>query len=392
VAGIGRPCLRSAARRTKSWWVLLVAVGLAVAMVGGCGPSERSGASLDRQAVKVRYKSMHEGGESGGTPQVLQVLAEGDRFRMSISDAATPEDAYQTMVWDGRTMLLLEGEDASREENPPADQRPPSYFMRVGDPTFDRLCHGGVRQGSAQVAGRSGTVYTCPAQGTGDTASEASQITLDDETGLLLRSASASSHTEAVEVELGVAVDETTFSTEVPDAMRGPEDETDDSGAPLPLTGVDTVPKAGGGELHLADIRHGPSLVVIGELPGVTDMLTRVLPKTKQGSAPRVYVLLNPIPFTEEEPENPDLSLATEEGTMKLIAKVSSEVAGIPVPVGIDIKGGAAGEDLRPFDDIMAGTTVLAAIDESGALAWRMNEQELAQSSDPLDNWIASTT
>jgi hypothetical protein len=391
VAGIGRAFTHSALRPTKPCWVLLVAVGLAV-MAGGCGASPTSGASSHGQAVVVRYDSMHEGGESGGTPQVLQVLAEGDQFRMSVSDAATPDDAYQTVVWDGQTMLLLEGEDASREENPPADQRPSSYFIRVGDATFDRMCQGGVQQGFAKVAGRSGTVYTCPAQGSGDTATESSEITLDDETGLLLRRASASSHMEAVEVELGVAVDETTFSTEIPTAMRGPEDDTDDSGAPLPLTGVDTVPKAGGGELHLAEIRHGPSLVVIGELPGVTDMLTQVLPKTKQGSAPRVYVLLNPIPFTEEEPENPDLSLGTEEGTKKLIAKVSSEVAGIPVPVGIDIKGAAAGEDLRPFDDIMAGGTVLAAIDESGVLVWRMTEQELAQSSDQLDNWIDSTT
>jgi len=391
VGGIGRWCLYSTARRTKAGWVLPAAFGLAV-VVAGCGPGQTSSASSDAQAVKVRYESMQEGGESGGTPQVLQVVAEGDRFRMSISDAATPDDAVQTLVWDGRTMLLLEGEDASREEDPPADQRPTSYFMRAGDATFDRMCHSGVRQGSAQVAGRSGTVYACPAQATDETATEGSQIILDDETGLLLRSESPSSHMEAVEVELGVGVDETTFSTEIPSGMRGPEDETDDSGAPLPLTAVDTLPKAGGGELQLADIRHGPSLVVIGELRGVTDMLTRVLPKTHEGTAPRVYVLLNPIPFTEDEPENSDLSLATEEGTKKLIAKVSSEVAKIPVPVGIDIKGGAAGEDLRPFEDIMAGTSVLAAIDESGALAWRMTEQELAQSTDQLDTWIDSTT
>ena len=37
----------------------------------------------------------------------------------------------------------------------------------------------------------------------------------------------------------------------------------------------------------------------------------------------------------------------------------------------------------------MAGTTVLAAIDESGALAWRMTDDELAQSPDQLDAWIA---
>ena len=368
------------------------AVGLAIVMAGGCGPQQTTEESSDGQAVKVRYESMHEGGDSGGTPQVLQVVAQGDRFRASISDAATPDDAYQTVVWDGQAMLLLEGEDASREENPPADQRPTSYFMRAGDATFDRTCPGGVRQGSAQVAGRSGTVYACPAQGTGDTATESSQITLDDETGLLLRSEGASSHMEAIEVELGVGVDDATFSTEIPTGMSGPQDETDASGTPLPLTATDTVPRAGGGDLQLADIRHGPSLVVIGELAGVTAMLNELLPKTSTGTAPRVFVLLNPIPYTEDEPENPDLSLATEEGTKKLIAKASSEVTKFPVPVGIDIKGGAAGEDLRPLEDIMAGTTVLAAIDESGALAWRMTEQELAQSSDQLDTWIDSTT
>ena len=84
--------------------------------------------------------------------------------------------------------------------------------------------------------------------------------------------------------------------------------------------------------------------------------------------------------------------MATEEGTKKLIDEVSAQVRDVPVPVGIDIKGGAAGEDLRSFEDLGAGTTVLAAIDESGALAWRMTDDELAQSQDQLDDWIASTT
>ena len=239
----GRSSARSTAPRSRSGWVSAAAVGLAVVLVGGCAPNQEGGGASDGQALKVRYESVHEGGESGGTPQVLQVVAQGDRFRMSISDAATPDDAYQTVVWDGRTMLLLEGEDASREQDPPADQRPSSYFVRAGDATFERMCHGGVREGSAQVAGRSGTVYTCPAQGTGDSATESSKITLDDETGLLLRSESTSSRMEAVEVELGVDVDEGTFSTEIPAGMHGPEDQSDDSGNPLPLTATDSCPE-----------------------------------------------------------------------------------------------------------------------------------------------------
>lgn len=240
----------------------------------------------------------------------MQVVAQGDRFRLAISDASTPDGAYQTLVWDGRTMVLLEGEeDASREVDPPADQRPTSYFMRAGDAMFDRMCHGGVRQGSAQVAGRSGTVYECPAMGAGESATEGSQITLDDETGLLLRSEGTSSHMEAVEVELGVFVDEATFSAELPPGMRGPEDETDEAGAPLPLTATDTVAKAGGGDLRLADIRHGPSLVVVGELAGVTEMVTRLLPKTAAGTAPRVFVLLNRSPSAKTSRRAPTCRL-----------------------------------------------------------------------------------
>ena len=90
------------------------------------------------------------------------MIAQGDRFRMSISDAASPDEVYQTLVWDGESMLLLEGQDASREQNPPPDQRPTSFLLRVGDATFERLCPGGVRGGSARVAGRAGTVYSCP--------------------------------------------------------------------------------------------------------------------------------------------------------------------------------------------------------------------------------------
>ena len=86
-----------------------------------------------------------------------------------------------------------------------------------------------------------------------------SQITLDDATGLLLRSVAGSSHVVAVEVEAGAAVDENTFSTDIPTALRGPEDAVDASGTPLPLTATDSVPRAGGGELLLADVRHGPS-------------------------------------------------------------------------------------------------------------------------------------
>jgi hypothetical protein len=395
-----RASTRSAASITGSKALCRNLAGAAVLalLVSGCGSGGARGGAADGArpgdvAIRVRYESVQEGGEAGGVPQSQEVITQGDRFRMSVADAATPDEAIQTLVWDGRDMLLLEGEDASREANPPADQRPAPFVLRVGDATFERLCPGGKRGGSARVAGRAGTVYSCPAHGSGDGATPGSQITLDDQTGLLLRSVAGASHLEATEVEVGVDVDDSTFSTQVPAALRGPEDATDGSGRPLPLTATDSIPLAGGGELHLADVRHGPSLVVIGEHPGVTAVLAQVLPVTNGGTSPRVYVLLNPIPYDEGSSDSgTEFPLATEEGTRKLIASVSAQVAKVPVPVGIDIKGGAAGEDLRSFEDLMAGTTVLAAIDESGSLAFRMSDAELPRSTDQLDAWIAANT
>lgn len=366
-------------------------LGAAVLLLGGCGAA-RVGGGSGGAAVHVRYEAVSEGGDAGGVLQTQDVIAQGERFRMSVSDAATPDEVYQTVVWDGETMLLIEGEDASRQQDVPDEERPTSFFLRAGDATFARICPEGTKQGSARVAGRQGTVYSCPAHGAGDARVEGSELTLDDATGLLLRDVAGSSHLVAIEVETGARVEEDTFSTDIPQALRGPEDAVDDSGTPLPLTATDSVPRAGGGELLLADVRHGPSLVVIGELAGVTDVLATVLPRTHGGTAPRVYVLLNPITASEDEPDDPDLSLATEAGTRKLLAKVSEQVRDVPVPVGIDIKGGAAGEDLRSFEELMAGTTVLVAIDESGARAWRMTDDELAQSTDRLDDWVASNT
>jgi hypothetical protein len=368
---------------------VLILAGCAHGAVGGTtGVRGDSGST----AIRVRYEVAQEGGEADGVLQVLDVIARGEQFRMSLSDATRPDEVYQTVVWDGGAMLLLEGEDSSRQENPSDEERPTSFIVREGDAAFERRCPGGTRKGSVRVADRAGTVYACPAHGTGEMLTESSEITLDDATGLLLRTVSATGHMEAVEVHTDAAIEDDTFSTEIPPGLRGTgaDEPVDSSGKPLPLTSTESVPLAGGGELLLADIRHGPSLVVVGEQEGVRAMLAHVLPRTDRGTTPPVYVLLNPIAF--DEADNGDLPLSTQEGTRKLVDEVSAQVLDIPVPVGIDIKGGAAAEQLRPFDDIMGGGTVLAAIDESGALAWRLTDAELAENQDQLDDWIDATT
>ncbi len=41
---------------------------------------------------------------------------------------------------------------------------------------------------------------------------------------------------------MGVDVDDATFSTQIPDGLRGPEDATADSGEPLPLMAAEQRP------------------------------------------------------------------------------------------------------------------------------------------------------
>ncbi len=63
---------------------------------------------------------------------------------------------------------------------------------------------------------------------------------------------------------------------------------------------------------------------------------------------------------------------------------------GPPAPVGIDIKGGAAGEEMRSFEEIMAGTTVVVGVDEQGRACLHLTDDDLAQSTRALSDWIAA--
>ncbi len=140
-------------------------LGATALLLSGCGARPvGGGASTDGAAVHVRYEAVSEGGESGGVLQSQDVIAQGERFRMSVSDATTPGEVYQTVVWDGANMLLIEGEDASRQQDVPAEERPSSFFLRPGDATFDRICPGGTPAGFGPGGGSSGDGLVVPRQ------------------------------------------------------------------------------------------------------------------------------------------------------------------------------------------------------------------------------------
>ena len=272
---------------------------------GGCSPSQSSEGSSGGQAVHVRYESMHEGGESGGTPQLQDVVAQGDRFRMSISDAATPDDVYQTVVWDGEPCCC------SRVRTPAGSRtrRPTSVRPRTSCAPVTRrstrIVSGGDAAGLRPGGGTSGHGLLLSRARTPATRSaEAREITLDDETGLLLRSVAGSSRLVAVEVDSGAAVDETTFSTEIPSGHPRPGGRRGRLGDPAAADAADSCAAGRWRRAALADVRHGPSLVVIGELAGVTDVLGTGAAPDRRGNRSAGLRAAQPDPPPRKKPPN----------------------------------------------------------------------------------------
>ena len=72
------------------------------------------------------------------------------------------------------------------------------------------------------------------------------------------------------------------------------------------------------------------------------------------------------------------------------VDELSARAGDLGVPVGIDIKGGAAGEEMRSFEEIMAGTTVVVGVDEQGRACLHLTDDDLAQSTRALSDWIAA--
>jgi hypothetical protein len=283
-------------------------------------------------------------------------------------------------VWDGQNLLVEEpgAGPPERLEGAPIEERPGPFVMRAGDAAFTVICAKGTSIGRRTVLGRAGTAYACPARQLEDGTVEKSELTLDDATGLMLERTGGGARTVALEVTVGGAVDEATFSTELP--ANAPA-------APWPLSSVESVPKVGGGELRLADVRHGPTIVVIGDLDGLTHALTDLLPLTHDGTRPRTYGLLSAVP--SEDWKGSLLNPADEK---RFVAEVSKGAGTLPVPVGIDIKGSAAGEELRSVDQLMSDTTIVVALDAGGLVAVKITEDELLTSPSALTDWIEANS
>ena len=289
-------------------------------------------------AFLVRY-SVKGSGEDGDVHQQLEVVVAGNRVRYTVIEGGG-EGAPQGFrtIWDGTTLLVHdpEGEPVdSLVAGPDLDDYgpPPVFVFATGSEVFQEACSKARPAGTVTFLGRTGQRHVCAATADDSGASrEAHEMTLDQETGLLLKDISRGLSLVATKITLDPPIDETTFSTELPDgAVDGPQ-----------LADF-RLPRVGGGTLARWDYRDRPLIVVIGEAKGIRQVLDRLAPLTRNGTMPPVVAMLNAVP-----PDGWTGSLLNDEDAAAFTKSVSKTVGTFAVPVGIDIKGAAASE-LRSY-------------------------------------------
>jgi hypothetical protein len=170
---------------------------------------------------------------------------------------------------------------------------------------------------------------------------DAHQLWLDEATGLLLKDSGDGFTTVATEFSPNPPIDESTFSTAVPE---GAED------AAHPRVADFRLPRVGGGEVALADYRGHPLIIVAGPATGVRELVARLLPMTGGGAKPHVVGMLVVVP-----PDDWKGSLENPEDARSLADSVSRSVGTFQVPVGIDIKGAAGYSFTRLVEEIQPG-------------------------------------
>lgn len=374
----------------------LLAVSVAALVLAGCGddgspkregepsgPSATTGTEpvAGSDAFLVRY-SVKGSGEGGDLNQELEVIVDGDRVRYTVIEGGDegPADGFRT-TWDGTTLLLHD------PEGEPVDTRvvgsdtdeygpPPVFVFQTGSEAFQKACSKARPAGTITLLGRSGQRHSCAATADDSgNSSEAHEMTLDGETGLLLRDIGRSFAMVATEISPDPPIDETTFSTDLPDGVVG-----------APQLADFRLPKVGGGTLDRSDYRDGPLIVVIGEARGIRQLLDILAPVTRNGNVPPVVGMLNAVP-----PAGWKGTLLNAQDVASFTKSVSKTVGTFAVPVGIDIKGAAASE-LRSYEQMQAGLSVVVAVAASGKIDLTTTDEELATSDDALRAWIAANS
>jgi hypothetical protein len=335
--------------------VLAAAAGGLLLATPGCGaetqpPGATSAASQSPSAsaeftsglglVKVRYAASDLDGDESRVE--WEVIADGDhRVRYTIVDDFNADGPAvgSFSVWDGKALLTY-GPDAympyQRTTHPKANEKPAGPMVaRPGSTEFAGYCPDAHRTGTRSVLGRTAVVYTCDASQAEEGQLPATEMQLDESTGLVLKAVAEDSTIVVTELVFNPPITADTFSTAMPAGVESFE--------PFYFR----LPRAGGGKVDTTYYVGQPLLVVTGDAAGIRAMVARLAPMT---DIP-VLGLLIAIP-----PPDWKGSLLNPADRRSLAAEISNRAGAFPVPVAIDFKGATATPISGPAGIPLGGT------------------------------------
>jgi hypothetical protein len=182
-------------------------------------------------------------------------------------------------------------------------------------------CPDGRRTGTRSLLGRTAIVYACDASQAQNGQLPATELELDEATGLVLKAVTEDGTITVTDLVFHPPITADTFSTAMPAGVEELE--------PVYFR----LPRVGGGKVDSTYYVGQPLLVVAGDADGIRAMLARLAPMT---DIP-VIGLLIAIP-----PPDWNGSLLNPADRRSLAADVSQQAGSFTVPVAIDFKGATA--------------------------------------------------
>jgi outer membrane lipoprotein-sorting protein len=316
----------------------IAALGAVLALtVSGCGSgsdrprAERSpapnGSATDLGSVRVhyRYEETIAGQRSRIEWEVITGPANRRRYSVTGGFNADGPAIGTYYVYDGKALLTYEPDNVMpyrRTTHPEADQKPPGLIVaRPGSAAFTGYCPDARRTGTRSVLGRTADVYTCDASQAQDGQLPATELQLDEATGLVLSAVAEDGTITVTDLVFNPPITADTFSTALPAGVEEFE--------PFYFR----LPRVGGGKVDSTYYVGQPLLVVAGDADGIRAMLARLAPMTDKP----ILGLLIAIP-----PPDWNGSLLNPADRRSLAAQVSKQAGSFTVPVAIDFKGAVA--------------------------------------------------
>lgn len=196
----------------------------------------------------------------------------------------------------------------------------PRFVVHEGDGAFTAWCADAKALKGTELLGRQVRRYGCRDIGMGN-AFEATELWLDAETGLVLRWSTDSETITALAVDVDARLPEGVFSAP---PTPVPTDPTKHPAVP-----AFRLPQVGGGVVSSDGLLGKPLVIVTSDGSRARELLDRLMPMTRGGTAPR---LLGLVPITGEP-----AGWATDVAGLSRRLAATVDVGTFPVSTAFDV-------------------------------------------------------